>query len=103
MVGSVALMQLICCDGCDRSFHFSCVDPPVDSNNLPETWHCHVCTARNVPQPKQPRGLFGNIMENLGKRNPVSYIMPMDIRDFFENVVTGQEGEFKDAHVRKPR
>ncbi|CCD26309.1 Rco1p NDAI_0H01350 [Naumovozyma dairenensis CBS 421] len=36
--------SFLCCDTCPRSFHFLCLDPPLDPNNLPEgDWSCHHC------------------------------------------------------------
>lgn len=44
--------HFICCDGCPRSFHFACINPPMDIDELPGTmgdeedkWYCNVCKA----------------------------------------------------------
>ena len=42
--------QFICCDACPNAFHFTCVEPPVDSNdvdNLTE-WFCNKCEHEKV-------------------------------------------------------
>ena len=32
--------RFLCCEGCPKSFHFTCLDPPVDENDLPEdSWY----------------------------------------------------------------
>lgn len=34
----------LCCDNCPRSFHFSCVEPPIDPENIPNSeWFCNAC------------------------------------------------------------
>lgn len=39
--------QFLCCEGgCLRSFHFTCLDPPVELDDLPdESWYCKSCRA----------------------------------------------------------
>jgi len=37
---------LLCCDGCDASFHFSCLSPPQFAIGIPEGgWQCPKCVA----------------------------------------------------------
>ncbi|KAG7526907.1 autoimmune regulator [Solea senegalensis] len=39
--------ELICCDGCPRAFHLTCLDPPLTS--IPcGTWQCEVCCENRV-------------------------------------------------------
>ena len=42
--------ELLCCDGCPRSFHFSCLDPPTSPDKISDTekWYCNVCKKRLV-------------------------------------------------------
>jgi hypothetical protein len=36
--------ELLCCDGCPNVFHGACLDPPIDTNNLPDDqWYCPRC------------------------------------------------------------
>ncbi|XP_074506409.1 autoimmune regulator [Sebastes fasciatus] len=50
--------QLICCDGCPRAFHLTCLDPPLIA--IPSgTWRCEWCCGNRVKtenalQPLQP-------------------------------------------------
>lgn len=43
----------MCCDGgCLRSFHFSCLEPPLDTDDVPEEdWYCKACSAARVSYP----------------------------------------------------
>lgn len=89
--------MVICCDGCPRSFHGACLEPPADQNSLPEPWFCQDCTAKRAAQMQQPAGLFGGLVQNLNTRNPVAYNMPPEIRNYFEEVETGKDGEYVDV------
>ena len=95
--------DLLCCDGCVRSFHFSCMDPPINRRKLPETWYCHACTAQNALQPKRRSGFLGRLSQKAESKNPVAFFNPVDIRNFFEGVKTGDEGEFQDGPLQKSR
>ncbi|CCF55629.1 hypothetical protein KAFR_0A01910 [Kazachstania africana CBS 2517] len=45
--------SFLCCDTCPRSFHFLCLDPPIDPNHLPEgDWSCPSCTFNSKYQVK---------------------------------------------------
>lgn len=41
--------RFLCCESCPKSFHFSCVNPPLDEESLPEgEWFCKECSAKRV-------------------------------------------------------
>jgi len=95
---------LLCCDGCDRAFHFTCLDPPLNQNAaLDEPWFCYICHARKEPGERPPRGLFSVLAETIGKKNPTAFYLPEDIREYFEGVRTGEDGEYVDAPVPRAR
>ena len=75
----------------------------MELENLPEAWYCYACTAKREPQPKLSRGLFSELHSNLEKQNPRSFILPADIRDFFEGVQTGENGEYVEAGPPKAK
>ncbi|KAI9783606.1 MAG: hypothetical protein M1816_001312 [Peltula sp. TS41687] len=87
--------SLVCCDGCPRSFHVTCLDPPADIDSLPEPWFCPDCTTKKAAETEKPAGLFGGLVEKLDQRNPVAYNMDPDIRYYFEHVSTGKDGEYQ--------
>ena len=87
---------LVCCDGCPRSFHFSCLDPPITKAPVGE-WFCQICVDSRAPQAAPSKGIFSTLLANLEKGNPVAFSLPIDVRTFFEGVETGEAGEFREV------
>ncbi|KAF4627607.1 hypothetical protein G7Y89_g10543 [Cudoniella acicularis] len=97
--------DIVCCDGCNRSFHYKCVDPPMIEDSLPsDAWFCNQCEARRNPRPNQysNRG-FGPLLSNLESKNPSAFHLPKEVREYFENVKTGTEGEYEEVVAPKPK
>ncbi|KAI9641532.1 hypothetical protein NHQ30_010344 [Ciborinia camelliae] len=80
-------------------------DPPIDPRTLAdEEWYCNACLARNVPRSKEEEvGFFGPLLANLERKNPSAFHLPKAIREYFENVKTGTEGEYEEGVVQKPK
>lgn len=95
--------KLLCCDGCVRSFHFSCLDPPMDPRLPPDgEWFCFECRFRREPHLRVPRrGLNSELMYGMDDRNPMSFRLPTFLRDFYESVKTGEEGEYEELYPSK--
>jgi hypothetical protein len=68
-----------------------------------EAWYCCICIARRDPPHKQARGIFASLLDNLEKKNPMSFNLPKDLREYFEGVKTGDEGEYEEAVTQKSR
>lgn len=91
---------LLCCDGCDRSFHFSCLDPPLndEASELNEPWYCFICVAKRPVTSDQSdqiaRGLFAPLLNSLRKQNPSNFQLPQSVRDYFEGVASDKNGAF---------
>jgi len=96
---------LLCCDGCDRSFHFTCLDPPLDQNaTLDEPWFCYICQSKAPTKNGDlPRGLFAELQRRILGKNPSSFKLPEYIRDYFEGVRTGDSGEYVEIQIQRPR
>ena len=96
---------LLCCDGCDKAFHFACLDPPLDVNSseLDEPWYCHNCIAKRTAPRKHQRGLFSSLLSNLDKRNPTNFLLPEYIREYFDGVTTGKDGKFAEPSAGRTR
>jgi hypothetical protein len=99
---------LLCCDGCDRSFHFTCLDPPLsdDAKELDEPWYCFVCVTRKPVtsgSPEKPaRGLFAPLLSGLKKRNPTNFYLPEDIKTYYEGVSADKDGNFLETTNGRP-
>ncbi|CAK7227992.1 hypothetical protein SBRCBS47491_006753 [Sporothrix bragantina] len=93
--------DLVCCDGCTRSFHFNCVDPPLhEDRDLPDEWFCNVCVGRRNPAAlMRYTGIFGALLNIMEKRNSSAFRLPSETRDYFEGVKTGADGEYEDIVV----
>lgn len=94
--------ELLCCDGCTRSYHFTCIDPPKDS--LPDgEWYCQACASQPLPPPA--RGIFPILRHSLQKKTPTAYNLPGSIRNHYEDVTTGDDGEYEElgAHLSKAK
>ncbi|KAK4953482.1 hypothetical protein LTR66_013645, partial [Elasticomyces elasticus] len=98
---------LLCCDGCDKSYHFYCVDPPLeqDAADLAEPWYCRACLKKSggLASTQPPRGLFGKLLANLATQDPVTFALPQNLREYYEGVQTSKEGSFAEAGNHKTR
>jgi hypothetical protein len=91
---------LLCCDGCPRSFHFACCDPPIHPDNPPAgEWLCVVCEPKPPPPASESRvrkgGIFAALLPVLDKQSPIAFALPSEYREYFEGVKTGDDGEFE--------
>lgn len=76
--------DVVCCDGCPRSFHFECVGMSR-SDPLPEEWFCNECTFTRFPS-RVPvhKGVFASALNHLEKSIPRSYSLPKELQERFE-------------------
>ncbi|KAJ9084893.1 hypothetical protein DSO57_1019397 [Entomophthora muscae] len=92
------LGTFLCCDSCPRSFHLTCLNPPMDQDSIPENeWHCNSCSPLPLPKGYRRDGLFGNILEVIHCTNPISFEIPEEIKSCFRGVDTNEYGEFVDT------
>ncbi|EIW68367.1 hypothetical protein TREMEDRAFT_32134 [Tremella mesenterica DSM 1558] len=110
--------KFLCCDGCPRSFHFMCLDPPLLIDQLPEeeTWYCRKCRAERdkaenaSPAKEKEKELkpipacFKLLTKKLEEENPVQFRLPDDIRHYFSGEVQeGPGGEYVDHEETRTR
>ena len=112
--------SFLCCDTCPKSFHFLCLDPPMDPNNLPEgDWSCPNCIFKSKypTQTKYRQGelqfvkdrsgegkgkLFSKMLFKLQSYNPKQFCLTQSIKDTFEDVKTGPHNEYNDKTFKTP-
>lgn len=93
--------DVVCCDGCPRSFHFECVDM-VQSEDLPDEWYCNECLIRRFPS-RVPvhKGIFASALNHLEKSIPRAFSLPKKVQNRFEGVKAGADGDYEDVVVNK--
>lgn len=95
---------LLCCDGCDRAFHFTCLDPPLDEKaTLDGPWLCHACKGERGHEQGAWNGLFAQLHNRIVTKNPTSFILPQYVREYYEDVQTGAHGEYISVIVQKAK
>ncbi|CAR26115.1 hypothetical protein ZYGR_0E00970 [Zygosaccharomyces rouxii] len=111
--------SFLCCDTCPKSFHFLCLNPPVDPDELPDgDWSCPQCVFKmrcpNGSQAKKyekdflqeqvPRNckLFGKLLFQLEITNPRQFSLPQSLKDTFQNVKSGPHGVYNDGREKEP-
>ncbi|OAP61823.1 hypothetical protein AYL99_04026 [Fonsecaea erecta] len=92
--------KLLCCDGCTNSFHHACLEPPLNPDEEVEgEWYCPRCVGRRTKQVPHPSGLLGLVIRRVDDIIPKAFSLPADIRDYFEGVRTGDEGEYEEVSL----
>lgn len=72
--------------------HTPIVDPNEDA-----AWFCWDCMVKRDPSlVSEHKGPFGSLITNLEKKHAKAFILPKKIRDYFEGVKTGVEGEYEE-------
>ena len=119
--------RFLCCDGCPRSFHFACMEPPLDVDEMPppngalfrdaknmgearaararadDSWFCRACCAEHrAPRPTKGTGPFAPLLAQLERENPRIYALPVDIRNYFKGVSTAPDGAYVDSTMLRP-
>lgn len=87
--------KLLCCDGCTNSFHHACLEPPLDPDEeVTGEWFCPQCQAKRVKDTEDSKAIFAKAFRSLDHAIPRAFSLPEAIRDYFEGVRTGEEGEY---------
>ncbi|KAL6598692.1 hypothetical protein U3516DRAFT_563513 [Neocallimastix sp. 'constans'] len=80
----------LCCDSCPKSFHFDCINPPLDKSSIPEgIWECKECRAKkNVELLKDNPNdnIWTKLSKDLDRHNPKTFELPDWLVDEYENL-----------------
>ncbi len=88
---------LICCESCPKSYHFTCIDPPIDEDAIPqENWYCTSCdsarTAKASASPHVPPAqasspaLRGDAAAGSGGSEATSSAPPRNVSEIWRKV-----------------
>ena len=76
------------------SFHFTCLDPPVNPDSPPEgQWFCPACSVK---------GPFGVLIEEMERTTQTSFSLPASLRTRFEGVREDDVGRYDEVFVQRP-
>ncbi|EEB08718.1 Clr6 histone deacetylase associated PHD protein- 1 Cph1 [Schizosaccharomyces japonicus yFS275] len=90
----------LCCESCPRSFHLSCLNPPLSRNDIPEgSWYCNKCMYKKNETPKRPRGMWSLLMDDQDDSNPVCFKLPQQIVTEFHGITVGRLGQYKEENT----
>ena len=94
--------KLLCCDDCPKAFHFTCIEPPIEEADIPdEPFYCMSCWDAKFGFPRPGPGLFQQLQLNEIARDPVVFLPPADVRNFFDGVSTGEGGVYRETRDQK--
>lgn len=89
--------MFICCESCPKSYHFQCVLPPIDSNNLPDSWYCKECIkSRNKKNIPSSIGIYGKLFDNILFQDTISFQLPREIIESFQDLSSDKLGDYND-------
>ncbi|RBR19081.1 uncharacterized protein FIESC28_05752 [Fusarium coffeatum] len=93
--------DVVCCDGCPRSFHFECVGM-IPSDHLPDEWFCNECLYKRYPS-RMPafKGVFAAALTNLEKSIPRAFSLPKKLQTRFEGVKAATDGDYEEVITSK--
>lgn len=95
--------MFLCCESCPKSYHFHCINPPIDPNNLPEFWYCKECIKKKAKREALSAnsltvnvGIFSKLFDNILFQDPISFQVPKEIIESFEHISSDRLGDFND-------
>jgi PHD-finger len=59
--------------------------------------YCNSCRSARDPPRRSDNRLFEKLIDKMKRMNPVSFHLPKDIRNYFEGVTTGEDGEYQET------
>ncbi|KAI6091144.1 hypothetical protein F4821DRAFT_255429 [Hypoxylon rubiginosum] len=99
--------DLVCCDGCHNSCHYLCSDPPIYSEGpdrtMPDEWYCNECIYRDSPPFEEHHGVFRSLLNGLHRKLPKSFSLPDDVKEYFEGMRAGSQGDYEEPAPPKPK
>ncbi|EPX74483.1 Clr6 histone deacetylase associated PHD protein- 2 Cph2 [Schizosaccharomyces octosporus yFS286] len=110
--------NFLCCETCPNSFHFSCIDPPIEETNLPDgAWYCNSCRYRSLygegfeqedmedkmnNEQDSMVNVWMRLCTDVDSSNPCQFQLPYTIRSYFQGIGIGVFGEYLETDIIKP-
>ena len=88
--------ELICCDGCENSFHANCYNPPITAEKLKTNFYCYQCDPSEDGYPVE-NNIFKPLQDAFKSTNPASFSLPKSLWGQFDGVSSKDTGEYVDA------
>lgn len=97
--------MFLCCESCPKSYHFQCINPPIDSNNLPDYWYCKECIKKKNIEEKPNNlmlnvGIFSKLFDNIIFQDPISFQLPKEIIESFQGISIDKLGDYNDESFK---
>lgn len=70
---------------------------------LPETWFCNECRFKQIGHQEEKSGHFALLLQQLEEKNSRAFSLPLEVREYFEAVRTGPDGEYEEDVLTKPK
>ncbi|EPX74569.1 Clr6 histone deacetylase associated PHD protein- 1 Cph1 [Schizosaccharomyces octosporus yFS286] len=87
----------LCCESCPRSFHLSCLDPPITEDEIPDgSWYCTSCSMTQHVPPKQPLGLWSQLFDWVDSANVSQYNLPDAVIHHFHGLSRDSVGKYEE-------
>lgn len=74
-----------------------------EGHAMPDEWYCNECKYRYSPPFDEHTGVFRSLLYALDRKNPRAFRLPEEVRDCFEGVRTGADGEYEELVPPKPK
>jgi hypothetical protein len=68
----------------------------MNENDVSDEWFCYECRIKVPPATGAKPGPFDALVANLERKNARSFRLTAEIRDYFEGVKTGPDGEYEE-------
>jgi hypothetical protein len=97
--------MFLCCESCPKSYHFQCINPPIDPNNLPDFWYCKECIKKKSKINNKDNGkssillnvgIFAKLFDNIIYQDPISFQLPKEIIESFQGISSDRLGDYND-------
>lgn len=97
--------MFLCCESCPKSYHFQCINPPIEANNLPDYWYCKECIKKKTDQDKISTnvGIFTTLFDNIVYQDPISFQLPKEIVDTFDGIYADRLGDYNDDSFKQTK